>query len=778
MKNSKFLLPLSILSIFLLVGCNNNSSSISDSSENNSSEITSSEESSSEESSSEESSSEESSSEEILDIKNYIETDDKHVYTETIYTLNSLNVTASRSENYHFVVKVSGDIETTYKYNFVFDLSSLTTSKYGIQTYGVSVDLINHTYDCYYLDGSEDSFDKSLVDVRTNQNNLYLNIALNEIDDDFDTSDVRFVTFLETDNNDYVTPSCTYNDIDITNPSTFVYVTTSNGVVSSSFNIYDIDNDTTEYINLGVFKQNMYHRDITIDIYRNNNEALLIKFTHNFSSWNKSTNIKIYLDGDDYFTTYYQETTYFFEINPATLTINYFKNILSNVPVDNGYTLSAKDNVILMNIDLTKLPEIKDGDIGVGGYSANNSYYSAITYYNGNDFIIGNVSSLARITPLNEYKYLDPKIYDSNYDTNQYIDLDINIAGSTNSGVTLGKTNVKLARKGKYLLVLFTTSDAVWNTNAACWLYIDGGSADKTVRDDDSFSIRLVANPASVKNYFKIAGNVALNNSKINLRSNDTQLYACIDMSEMNATYDTKDIGVATCLANNSNSVVMSVNSYTNSSVVLTNPSTFLRISKDNVLLTDVTKTEFGSYVLEKDNTAYISGVKEEIPSTANTQAFSVEFSRSGNIVTVRCMNNNSLWNAKQRIWLYIECFNPYSTSRTDGHTSSMRVNPSTETALQYFIIRPNTALNLKTVTVKSSETYCYISFDITAINSSYTDGDVAIIVGSSYATNDNAASGGTWATSGNYNNLTNISTARPSDWVHLTHDNKIGTGN
>ena len=52
------------------------------------------------------------------------------------------------------------------------------------------------------------------------------------------------------------------------------------------------------------------------------------------------------------------------------------------------------------------------------------------------------------------------------------------------------------------------------------------------------------------------------------------------------------------------------------------------------------------------------------------------------------------------------------------------------------------------------------------------------MIVGSSYATNDNAASAGTWATSGNYNNLTNMSTARPSDWVHLTHDNKIGTGN
>ena len=45
----------------------------------------------------------------------------------------------------------------------------------------------------------------------------------------------------------------------------------------------------------------------------------------------------------------------------------------------------------------------------------------------------------------------------------------------------------------------------------------------------------------------------------------------------------------------------MSVNSYTNSSVVLTNPSTFLRISKDNELLTDVTKTEFGSYVLEDE---------------------------------------------------------------------------------------------------------------------------------------------------------------------------------
>lgn len=770
------------MALLLITGCNKTGggSSYEDSSESTSINDSSSEEiseESSEDSSSEDSSSEDSSEEEIKEILDYVEAEDKHTYTDAVYNLNDLTVKASRSENYHFVVKLDGEMDKSYKYNFVFDLSSLAVSSYSNQTYAVSVNLFDSTYECYYLDGSNQLFDKTLVEVKANDNTLYLNILLNELDDEFDTSSVRFVTFLEDiDSRSIISPTSLDNPIDVSNPSTFTYVTTSNEIVKPEFNIYDIDSDVTLYKNLGVFKQDLYHRDINVDIYRNNNEKLLIKLTHDFISWNKNTRIKIYLDGDDYFSSIYQDTSYVLEVNPSLVKVDSFINVLTGNSITEGCDISAKNNVVLISIDLTKLENIKDKDIGVGGYTVNTGSLTELTYYNDKEYILNNVSSYVRISALNELKYVDPSIYDSTYDNNQYIDLEITIAGSINNGVTLGNTDVKLARNGKYLYALFTTSDAEWNQNAACWLYLDGGAADKTVRDEDSYSIRLVASPASVKNYFRIAGNVALNNSKISVRSNATQLFACIDLTEMDETYATKDIGVATCTANNANSQVMMVNTYKSSRVSLTNPSTFLRISKDNEILTDLEDVSIGSYKENADTTPYINDEIETIPASGASQAMNVEFSRTGTIVTIRCkLTGASLWDAKQRIWVYIECSNPYASTRTTGHTSSMRINPTTETLLQYFIISPNTALNLSSATIKSNNVYCYISFDITAINSSYSTGDVAVIVGAAYSSTDSATNVGTWKTSGYYKSTTQVSTAKPIDWVHLTSTNTIG---
>ncbi|MGM9873886.1 MAG: hypothetical protein ACI31G_03075, partial [Bacilli bacterium] len=695
---------------------------------------------------------------------------------DAVYSLDGNSVTASRSENYHFVVKIDGNINNNYIYNFVFDLSSLAASSYGIQTYGVSVDLSDYTYHCFYLDGSDQPFDKTLVSVKCNSQTLYVDILLNELDDEFDTSSVRFVTYLSNGGN-VITPIKVddENPIDILNPSTFTYITTSNEILVSSFNVYDIDNDTTTYKTLGVIGESLYNRDINVEVYRNNNEALLIRLTHDFASWNKNTVIKLLLDGDDYFSSSYSSTSYSLELNPSSVKVNSFINVLSMSGVEDGLTLSAKNNVVLVNIDLNKLENIKDKDIAIGVYTTNGGVTSNITYYNDKDFIINNVASCVRVTTTNEFVYVDPTYYDSTYDNNDYIDLDITIPGSTNNGVTLGSTDVKLARNGKYLYVLFTTSDTVWNSNAACWLYFDGGAEDKTTRDEDSYSARLVAYPATVKNYFRISGNVALNNSKITVRGNDTQLYACIDLTEMDSTYDTKDIGIATCTANNSNSAVMMVNTYTNSKVVLTNPSTFLRLSKDNEIMSDLEEST-GSYKESLDTTPYIDGLSEYVPASSSAQAFEVIFSRTGTVVTLRCEVEAEAWDNNQRLWVYIEGQNPYASTRTAGHTSSIRINPTGETALQYFIISSNTALATSTVTVKSNKTYCYISFDITTINASYSEGDVAIIVGSAYASNGLATSAGAWVISGNYNGLTNINTQHPVEWVHLTYDNKVGT--
>lgn len=320
-----------------------------------------------------------------------------------------------------------------------------------------------------------------------------------------------------------------------------------------------------------------------------------------------------------------------------------------------------------------------------------------------------------------------------NYDvTSDNAEYNLNAAKLLANGVgeeKYGEINIDVARTtSNELIFRMKVNEGTFNSNFPIWIYFDAQDRSVTTRDTTTYqSWCMRINPTSGKItsfFFLMSGDPKISTTSVKTKISEQYLYINIPLNIINNNlFSARDIGFA--IVTSYNAKVFKEMVFDNSAVNTSNPSTFIRINKDNELI----YPDSVVYSEAQDKTTYISDLSFYSPKVSDSDKVSAYISRVNNIFTVKLVKDSS-WVDEDRIWLYFDGVNPTATSRDNTTAYSMRITPIKRSVDSFFVISGGTQLDKSHITIKNNENILFVQFDITKYYSSIGDKDFAFTFG------------------------------------------------
>lgn len=306
--------------------------------------------------------------------------------------------------------------------------------------------------------------------------------------------------------------------------------------------------------------------------------------------------------------------------------------------------------------------------------------------------------------------------YDETKDTHEYkLGYGSLKAGKTTSA-NHPEIDIGVFRKDDEVAFRLDNKGAGWGENSAYWFYFDGGEYGKTVRDENSWCIRLTP-VGGVSNFFYLGGpnlnkDVASKN-KLSVMVDDRYMYLCYSLSLINEKYVSKPVAFALASADLTTQKVMVTMTSENGKASMSNPSTFAWIDSSGELFSN-------DYDPIKDTTPYLTsvGLIKDNP---------VDVYRKENTLKLRVKAVDETLMSNYSITFYFDASSKDSTTRNNS-TWCLRIKLKEKTVKDYFMLGPdnkNKAILQTGIALEVSSKYLVVSLPLDGVSSTYKDKDI-----------------------------------------------------
>ncbi|MGM9873898.1 MAG: sugar-binding protein [Bacilli bacterium] len=337
---------------------------------------------------------------------------------------------------------------------------------------------------------------------------------------------------------------------------------------------------------------------------------------------------------------------------------------------------------------------------------------------------------------------------------------------------TYGNIRIDVARTIENEFVFrLKVSEGTFNTNFPIWIYFDAQDRSVTTRDTTTYqSWCMRINPVSGKItsfFFLMSGDPKISTTTVKVKISEEYLYINIPLNIINSNvFSSRDLGFAVVTAYSSK--IFKEMTFENSEVNTSNPSTFIRVTKNNAII----YPDSVKYSESLDNTNYINDLLFYSPQVSNSGKVDALISRENNIFTVK-LTKETAWADEDRIWLYFDGVNPAAAKRDNTTAYSMRITPIKRSIDSFFRISDSYQLDKSLVTIKNNTNVLFVQFAIEDYYPSIADGDFAFTFGQAYY--DASTAKVSWVVDSNaLLKGVKTDTGSPATWAQMCADNTV----
>ena len=433
--------------------------------------------------------------------------------------------------------------------------------------------------------------------------------------------------------------------------------------------------------------------------------------------------------------------------------------------VDKGYTLE-------MCISYKQLGINREDDIGMtfgivdrfgskGSVTSKKWYGANIKGHFGNpqnpsQYFILKKNSL-ELPPVDEYV--------SSSDTTEYIDHhDLVIPSATYNGQEHDEISLKVSRIDNVVKVLASTEEN-WQSHNGLFILFDFGDYSRTVRDENTYCLRLYPGSKSIKDFYKYP-NIGVNQTSLVIQMSDNCVYISLDISKLLGEFEGNvNIGATSIEANNQ--AIVSQLKVDDRPIDQTNISTYFQLTKENTIVEYVDPFE---YISTDDKTAYSPYVNISTPKVSNNGdnfgSIVYKINRTNDVITIQSTSDIK-WHENELLVIYFD-LGEFGRTTLDSKTIVLRYYPLTGSIKDFFSY-PNTGLDKSVVQIYKSKTQTQVTINFSTIISEVND-YVEDGIGINFAiAHRDASKILKYATVNTFEQNTNLTT-----WPSINKDNSI----